>query len=138
MGTLNVLGHFAIILIDADATHYVISHTFAQKTQPHPISFGFKLEFSMPKGKVCYVCWEYQECPVLIKDVVMPTNLVLLDIVDFDVILGMDWSHYNRAKLDCYHKVVTFHRSDTPIVMFVGERSDLKHEVILAMRAKRL
>ena len=39
----------------------------------------------------------------------MPANLVPLDIVDFDVILGMDLLHYNCAKLDCYKKVVTFH-----------------------------
>ncbi|XP_070667994.1 uncharacterized protein [Malus domestica] len=51
---------------------------------------------------------------------------------------GMDWLHYNRARLDCYEKVVTFHRSGMPTVMFVGERSGLKHGVIIAMRARRL
>ena len=32
MGTLNVLSHFARVLIDCGATHSVISHTFAQLT----------------------------------------------------------------------------------------------------------
>ncbi|XP_068328243.1 uncharacterized protein [Pyrus communis] len=60
----------------------------------------------MPRGETCYVSREYQGCPVLVEDVVMLANLVPLDIVDFDVILGMDWLHYNRAKLDCYEKAV--------------------------------
>ncbi|XP_070682443.1 uncharacterized protein [Malus domestica] len=92
----------------------------------------------MPKGEVCYVGWEYRGCTILNDDVMMPANLVPLDIVDFDVILGMDWLHYNYAKLDCYQKIVTFHRPGMPIVMFVGKRSGLKHGVISAMRVKWL
>ena len=56
----------------------------------------------MPRGEICYVSWEYQGCPILIEDVVMLANLVPVDIVDFDIILGIDWLDYNRAKLDCY------------------------------------
>ncbi|XP_070668888.1 uncharacterized protein [Malus domestica] len=49
-----------------------------------------------------------------------------------DLIMGMDWLHYNRAKLDCYEKVVTSHRPGMPIVTLVGERGGLKHGVITA------
>ncbi|XP_070667557.1 uncharacterized protein [Malus domestica] len=45
---------------------------------------------------------------VLVEGVVMPANLILLDIVDFDVILRADWLHYNHAHIDCYGKSVTF------------------------------
>ncbi|XP_070664556.1 uncharacterized protein [Malus domestica] len=137
MGTLNILGHFSRVLIDLGATHSVISHKFAQMTQPHPTPLSYELEFSMPRGETCYVSWEYQGCPIFVKDVIMPANLVPLDIVDFDVILGMDWLHYNRAKLDCYEKVVTFHRPGLLVVTFVGERCGLRQGVISAVRAKK-
>ena len=75
----------------------------------------------MPRGETCYVSWQYQGCPFLVKDVVMPANLVPMDIVNFDVILGMDWLHCNSVKLDCYEKVVTFHRPGVPMVTFVGK-----------------
>ncbi|XP_068320978.1 uncharacterized protein [Pyrus communis] len=68
----------------------------------------------------------------------MPANLVPLDIVDFDVILGMDWLDYNRAMLNCHKKIVTFHRPSMPIVTFVDEHSGLKHGVMSAMRVKRM
>ncbi|KAM2285904.1 hypothetical protein ACFX1S_038449 [Malus domestica] len=92
----------------------------------------------MPKGEICYISWEYQGCPILVEDVVMLANLVPLDIIDFDVILGMDWLHCNHARLDCYEKVVTFHRPGMPTVMFIGECGGLKHGVITTMRARQL
>ena len=48
MGTLNIFDHFARVLIYSSTTHSVISHMFAQKTQPHPTPLGYELEFSMP------------------------------------------------------------------------------------------
>ena len=61
---LNILGHSTRVLIDSGATHSVISHMFAQKTQPHPTPLGYELEFSMPLGKTCCVSSEYQGYPV--------------------------------------------------------------------------
>ncbi|XP_048427369.1 uncharacterized protein LOC125471209 [Pyrus x bretschneideri] len=138
MGTLNILGHFARVLIDCGATHYVISHTFAQVTQPHPTRLGYDLEFAMPKRERCYVDCVYPRCPVMVEDIVMPANLISLDIVDFDVILGTYWLHYNQANIDCYGKTVTFHRPGLPEVTFVGEQSRVRHGVISAIRAKKL
>ncbi|XP_070678057.1 uncharacterized protein [Malus domestica] len=137
-GTLNILGHFARVLIDCGATHSVVSYTFAQMMQPYPTPLGYDLEFSMPRRVRCYVDRVYPGCPVMVEDVVMPTNLIPLDIVDFDVILGTDWLHYNRAKIDCYGKAVTFHRPGLPEVTFVREPSGVRHDVISAMKAKRL
>ena len=92
----------------------------------------------MPRGEICYVSWEYQGCPIIIEDVVMSANLVPLDIVDFDMILGMDWLDYNYANLNCRGNVVTINRPGMPTVTFVGERSGLKHGVITAMKARRM
>ena len=33
----------------------------------------------------------FPSCPVLIEGRELPTDLVLLDVIGFDVILGMDW-----------------------------------------------
>ena len=37
-------------------------------------------------------------------------DLILLDIHDFDVILGMDWLSRHHATVDCYRKEVRFYR----------------------------
>ncbi|XP_068328279.1 uncharacterized protein [Pyrus communis] len=138
MGTLNILGHFARALIDCGATHSIISQTFAQVTQTHPTPLGYDLEFAMPKGERCYVDYVYLGCPVMVEDIVMPVNLIPLDIVYFDVFFGTYWLHYNRANIDYYRKTITFHRPGLRVVTFVGEQSGVRHGVISAMRAKGL
>ncbi|XP_068316274.1 uncharacterized protein [Pyrus communis] len=138
MGTLNILGYFTRGLIDCGATHSVISHTFAQVTQPRPTPLGYDLEFTMPRGERCIVDRVYPGCPVIVEDVVMPADLIPLDIVDFDMILGTNWLHFYRANIDCYGKIVTFHRPGLSVVTFVGEQSGVRHGVISALRAKRL
>ncbi|KAM1003288.1 hypothetical protein ACFX2C_003633 [Malus domestica] len=138
IGVLNILGHFAKVLINCGATHSVVSHTFAQVKQPHPTPLGYDLEFFMPRGGRCYVDRVYPGCPVMVEDVVMPANFIPLDIVDFDVILGTNWLHYNRAKIDCYGKTVTFHHHGLSKVTFVGEPNGVRHGVIFAMIAKML
>ncbi|XP_068340284.1 uncharacterized protein [Pyrus communis] len=92
----------------------------------------------MPRGETCQVRWMYPGCPVLVKDEVMPANLISLDIVEFDVILGTNWLHFNRANIDCYEKKVTFHRSGLPMVTFAGERNGVRHDIISVVRAKKL
>ncbi|KAB2604721.1 hypothetical protein D8674_040673 [Pyrus ussuriensis x Pyrus communis] len=115
------------MLIDYGATHSIISHIFAQVMQPHPTPLGYDLEFAMPRGE-----------RLMVEDIVTPTNLIPLDMVDFDVILGTDWLHYNRANIDCYGKTVTFHHPGLPEVTFVGEQSGVRHDIISAVRAKEL
>lgn len=46
------------------------------------------------------------------RDIV--ADLILLDMVDFDVILGMDWLSPYHVILDCYAKTVTLSCPDLP------------------------
>ncbi|KAM1344659.1 hypothetical protein ACFX2H_033924 [Malus domestica] len=110
-----------------------------QDAQNNPdLIIGYNLEFSMPRRDSCFVDQVYPGCPVIVEDIIMPTNLMPLDIMDFDVILGTHWLHYNCAKIDCYGKIVTFHCPGLPEVTFVGEPSRVRQGIISAMKAKRL
>ena len=40
----------------------------------------------------------YRNCPVAVSQKVTSADLVELEIVDFDVILGMDWLHYSTPQ----------------------------------------
>ena len=42
-----------------------------------------------------------QGCPVLIEGRELPVDLVLLDVMDFNVILGMDWLSQHYTMVDC-------------------------------------
>ena len=44
--------------------------------------------------------------PVFVEGRCLPADLVVLDLTDFDVILGMDWLSAHGTTLDCRDKVV--------------------------------
>jgi len=50
----------------------------------------------------------YKKCPIAIFHWVMYADLIVLDMVDFDIILGMDWLHSCYAYIDCRASVVNF------------------------------
>lgn len=52
-----------------------------------------------PKGDSSDTDIVYRDCVVKVRDRGLSTNLVLLDIYDFDIILSMDW-------LTAYHALV--------------------------------
>lgn len=43
---------------------------------------------------------KYIGCLVIVVNQLMPIYLIPLDIVDFNVIIGMDWLHQNHALVD--------------------------------------
>ena len=47
---------------------------------------------------------------------VICVELVELDMVDFDIILGMDWFHACFSSIDCRTRVVKFNFPNEPIL----------------------
>ena len=47
-------------------------------------------------------------CEVPVGSVVLKANLILLEMSNFDVILGMDWLSNHRASMDCFTKKIVF------------------------------
>lgn len=50
----------------------------------------------------------FNSCRVEIEGRKLKVDLILLDIKDFDVILGMDWLAAQHAHVDCFRKRVVF------------------------------
>ena len=57
-----------------------------------------------------------QNCPVIVSQKVTSADLVALEMVEFDVILGMDWLHSCYALVDCRFWIVCFQFPDEPIL----------------------
>ena len=80
----------------------------------------------------------YKGCEVLVEDVVLKANLILLKMLDFDVILGMDWLSNHWASINCFTKKIRFENPGYLEFEFVGDRRVLPTCVIFALEAKRL
>ena len=78
-------------------------------------NFGISLEVlaepfsvSTPVDKTIIARWVYRNYPVLISQKVTLADLVELEIIDFDVILRMDWLHFCYAIVDYKNRIVQF------------------------------
>ena len=65
-------------------------------------------------------------------------DLVLLDVMDFDVILGMDWLSQHFTTVDCRRKEVIFRILDVEEFKFVGDKSSTPQNLISAITARKM
>lgn len=88
--TPYISSFLAKVLIDLGATHSFTSHRFASKLKVEPVRLDVMLMVSMPTSNIMHIDVMYRPCKVEIAGKELGVNLILLDIKDFDVILGMD------------------------------------------------
>ncbi|KAA0043122.1 ty3-gypsy retrotransposon protein [Cucumis melo var. makuwa] len=121
-GTLPVLGHYALVLFDSGSSHSFISSAFVLharlEVEPlhHVLSVSTPRENMLSKEKV-------KACQIEIAGHVIEVTLLVLDMLDFDVILGMDWLAANYASIDCSRKEVAFNPPLIACFRFKGEGS---------------
>ena len=68
---------------------------------------------STPVGESVIVAKVYRSCLVTFIGSNTHVDLIILEMVDFDVILGMTWLYQNFAILDCNAKSVTLAKPGT-------------------------
>ncbi|KAL0283702.1 UNVERIFIED_CONTAM: Transposon Tf2-11 polyprotein [Sesamum radiatum] len=66
------------------------------------------------------------------------SDLVVMDLKEFDVILGMDWLAQHRAVVNCYKKEIMIESFGKPKVVFVGDRQVVPVCVISTKEVRRL
>ncbi|XP_028117854.1 uncharacterized protein LOC114315434 [Camellia sinensis] len=85
---------------------------------------------SLPSGDYMLCASMYPTCELLLGDIPLCANLIPLDMVHFDIILGIDWLAEYHATIDCVSKQVVFHPPETTEVsveniQIVNEFSDV-------------
>ena len=137
-GILSVCNMNARVLFDPGATHSFISPCFASRLGRGRVRREEQLVVSTPLKEIFVAEWEYESCVVRVKDKDTSVNLVVLDTLDFDVILGMNWLSPCHASVDCYHKLVRFDFPGEPSFSIQGDRSNAPTNLISVISARRL
>ena len=75
---------------------------------------------------------------MLIEDREFLADLVLLDVLDFDVILGMNWLSQHFAIVDCQRIEVIFRIPIDEEFKFVGDKSSASQNLISAITARKM
>ena len=75
---------------------------------------------------------------IQIEDKEIFADLILMDMYDYDIILGMDWLAAYHASVDCFGKEVAFRPPGEPKFQFKGSRMHASPRMISALQAKHL
>ena len=64
-------------------------------------------------------------CELEISGTLLTVDLKIMDMSEFDVILGMDWLTVYRVVIDCERRRVTAYTQDGTRVVFQGGKHDI-------------
>ena len=59
-----------------------------------------------------------------------------MDMLEFDVILGMDWLTAYRVVIDCEHRRVIAYTQDGPCIVFQGDKHDILPQAVYESRCQ--
>ena len=138
IGTVQVFDSDAYVLIDPGATHSFISAKFIAQVNIDIHAIDCSMVVSFPTGDSLIADRVYMSCRVIIEGHEFRVNLVLLDIQDFDVILGMDLLSRHHATMDFFKKEVKFRRPREPYITFCGVRKILSSSIMSVMMAGKM
>ena len=122
-GTLTICSMQAVVLFDSGATHSFVSPSFALCLDIRFNVLNSLLTMLTPIGEVYLINRVFLGCEVCIEEEILLIDLVELEILEFDVILGMDWLSAHHAVLDCFNKVVTLSIPGKPVIRYQGDCS---------------
>ncbi|XP_020683951.2 uncharacterized protein LOC110100682, partial [Dendrobium catenatum] len=120
-GTLNISDLSARVLFDSGASHSFIAEIFCKKVHLELVSFTPGLHVRLPAGNYLNAS---TTCSVdfMIADRKFQADLIVLPLVEFDIILGMDWLVKHFATIECWKKKVRFDLPGEEVFYFQCDR----------------
>ncbi|XP_070022421.1 uncharacterized protein [Nicotiana sylvestris] len=106
IGIISVCSRDASVLFDLGYSYFYVSSYFASYFVMPRDSLSAPAYVSTHVGDDIVVDRAYRLCVVTIGSLETSADLLLLVMVDFDVILGLDWLSPYHAILDCHAKMV--------------------------------
>ncbi|KAL0453787.1 UNVERIFIED_CONTAM: Retrovirus-related Pol polyprotein from transposon [Sesamum latifolium] len=136
--SFSICSSNAHVLIDPGSTCSFMSHDFASRVHASIEPLGHDLYVSMPAGGVILVNRVVRSCQVIVESDTLYADLVVINLREFDVILGMDWLASNHAVVDCQTKEVAVEINGQMKTVIVGERKVIPNYLISAVTAFNL
>ncbi|XP_022859253.1 uncharacterized protein LOC111380023 [Olea europaea var. sylvestris] len=96
------------------------------------------LEVSMPSSGTIDMDRIDKGVQIDFDGLTLEANLYVIEMKDFDIILGMDWLGENRAMIVCFEKEVIFRRPGEEEFRFCGSKIKALPRVISALKAESM
>ncbi|XP_052197382.1 uncharacterized protein LOC127804547 [Diospyros lotus] len=137
-GTLFFSNTLVHALIDPGATHSFVSHASVEGLKLEPRELGYQMVIATPMGSTLRTTVGCHGCIFNMGGENFKIDLVVLDIQDFDIIIGMDLLSLHEAKIDYKSKIVSLPKSNGEWIMFQGQDRKIKRERGVTLQALQI
>ncbi|XP_070023253.1 uncharacterized protein [Nicotiana sylvestris] len=137
-GILIVQSHDVYTLIDPGSTLSYITPFIAMEFGIEPDHLHEPFLVSTPVGESITAARVYTGCVVTMHGRDTMDDLIELGMVDFDVIMGMDWLYSCFAKLDSRTKTMRFEFPGELVVEWKGDNVVPKGRFISYLKAEKM
>ncbi|KAF3647993.1 hypothetical protein FXO37_19686 [Capsicum annuum] len=125
-------------LLDLGASLSFVTPYIAGDFEISPKILAEPFLVSTPVGKTIIGRRVYRHCPIMIFKKATSADLAKLEMINFDIILGMDWIHSCYATVDCRTRVVQFQFSNEPVLEWKGSTSSFRGQLVSYLRARKM
>ncbi|XP_070050849.1 uncharacterized protein [Nicotiana tomentosiformis] len=129
---------YASVLFDPWSTYLYVSSLFAYFLGVPHESLGTLVYVSTSVGDSVVVDQIYQSCIITFYGYKTRADLLLHDMTNFEIILGMDWLSQYHAILDCHAKIVTLAMPEFPRLERKGSSVSASSQVISFLKARHM
>ncbi|XP_070002241.1 uncharacterized protein [Nicotiana sylvestris] len=135
---ISVCGRDASVLFDPGSTYSNVLSLFAHFMDIPRESLGTPIYVSIPVGDSVVVDQIYRSCVVTLYGYETRADLFLLDMTDFEVILGIEWLSPYHAILDYHAKTITLAIPELPRLEWKGSFVRTSSRVISFLKARHM
>ncbi|XP_070032420.1 uncharacterized protein [Nicotiana tomentosiformis] len=137
-GIVSVYHKDAPVLFDPDSTYLYVSSYFSHYFDLPRDSFDMHVHVSILVGDSIMVDRVYQFNVMTIGGYKTRVDLLLLNMVDFDAILGMYWLSSYHAILDCHSKTMMLAIPGLPRLEWRGSLDHVPSSMVSFLKAQRM
>ncbi|GKC70923.1 putative reverse transcriptase domain-containing protein, partial [Tanacetum coccineum] len=105
-GTFLLNDHYASILFDTGADKSFVSTTFSSLIDITPTTLDHYYDVELAEWKIIGINTIIRGCTLNLLNHPFSINLMPVELISFDVIVGMDWLEKYHAVIDCAKKIV--------------------------------
>ena len=129
-GTFLLSRLWARVLFDSSASHSFIAASVMIELDLEVEALEEPLYVSYPLGTRARIGMICCGCELEISGILLTVDLRVMDMLELDVILGMDWLTAYRVVIDCEHRRVTAYTQDGTHVVFQGDKHDILPQTV--------
>ncbi|GKD19580.1 putative reverse transcriptase domain-containing protein [Tanacetum coccineum] len=135
-GAFTLNNHYATTLFDSGADYRFVSTTSMPLLEIKPSSLGFSYEIKITSGQLVEINKVIHGCKLEIEGHTFDIDLISFGNGSFNIIVGMDWLSWHKAKKFCHEKVVRILLPHSETLRVLGERPEEKVRHLKSAKAE--